>query len=101
SMPDFFMFDIEPEQLADLESLLMERGYALSFLSPMISARLDAVNDLVIDEVEEIPDEQLMRRRTYNLTYQAELKDSEKLVEGEVWTEAWDFNSDELPGISL
>ncbi len=101
SVPDFFMFDIQPEQLAELERILDEQGYGLSFLSPMISARLDAVNGLVIDDTEETPDEQLMRRRTYNLTYQPELKASEKLVEGEVWTEAWEFGDAALPGISV
>jgi putative ABC transport system permease protein len=101
SVPDFFMFDIQPEQLEDLEAVLSERGYGLSFLSPMVRARLDAVNGLVIDEVDETPDEQLLQRRMYNLTYQAELKNSEELVDGEVWTGAWDFSSGELPGISL
>lgn len=100
-VPDFFMFDIQPEQLAELEGLLAERGYALSFLSPMIRARLDEVNGVVIDEVEETPDEQLLRRRMYNLTYQDALKDSETLLEGTTWDAPWDFRSDELPGISL
>jgi len=100
-VPDFFMFDIQPEQLADLEGLLAERGYALSFLSPMIRARLDEVNGTVIDAVEETPDEQLLRRRMYNLTYQDALKDSEELVAGETWSGPWDFASGELPGISL
>jgi len=101
SVPDFFMFDIQPEQLAGLESVIDERGYTLSFLSPMVRARLEAVNGEAIDDPEETPDEQLMRRRMYNLTYQDQLKDSESIVEGAPWTEAWDFNSDELPGISI
>jgi putative ABC transport system permease protein len=101
TVPDFFMFDIQPEQLEELQAILAERGYGLSFLSPMISARLDAVNDVVIDDVEETPDEQLLRRRTYNLTYQAELKNSEALIDGNVWTSDWAFDSPELPGISL
>ncbi|MEY4640353.1 MAG: hypothetical protein RLZZ227_347 [Pseudomonadota bacterium] len=101
SVPDFFMFDIQPEQLADLERILAERNYSLSFLSPMIRARLDAVNGLVIDEVEETPDEQVMQRRMYNLTYQPELKSSEELIEGEVWNGDYEFGSDELPGISI
>ena len=100
-MPDFFMFDIQPEQLPTLQDVLAERGYSTSFLSPMISARLDEVNGVVIDDAEETPDEQLMRRRTYNLTYQDSLKQSETLVDGEVWNAPWDFNSDELPGISV
>ncbi len=102
SMPDFFMFDIQPEQLEGLEGVLAERDYGLSFLSPMIRARLDSVNDIIIDatEAEDTPD-QLLQRRQYNLTYQTALKDSEELVDGDVWTEAWDPASDELPGISL
>lgn len=101
SVPDFFMFDIQPEQLQELQDVIGERGYSLSFLSPMIRARLESVNGDVIDDPEERPDEQLMRRRMMNLTYQDTLKDSETIVEGQTWTEAWDFNSGELPGISL
>lgn len=101
NVPDFFMFDIQPDQLAPLENLLAERGYELSYLSPMVRARLEQVNDLVIDEVEETPDEQLLRRRMHNLTYQDSLKNSENLVEGEIWNEPWEFSSDTLPGISI
>lgn len=101
SVPDFFMFDIQQEQLEELQDLLRERGYETTFLSPQVRARLDAVNDVIIDEVEETPDEQLLQRRMHNLTYQAQLKESEELVDGEVWTGDWDFNSPELPGISV
>lgn len=101
SVPDFFMFDIQQEQLDTLTGIIDESGYELSFLSPMIRARLEAVNDLVIDDVEETPDEQLMRRRMHNLTYQDGLKESETLVAGESITGNWEFGSDELPGISV
>lgn len=101
SVPDFFLFDIQQEQLDSLQSLIAERGYGLTFLSPQVRARLDAVNDVVIDEVEETPDEQLMQRRMYNLTYQDRLKDSETLLDGEEWTGPWAFDSPELPGISI
>ena len=100
-VPDFFMFDIQEEQLGALEQLLDGEGYSLSYLSPMIRARLEAVNGVVIDEVEETPDEQLVQRRMYNLTYQDALKDSETLIDGDEWTSEWDFTSDELPGISV
>jgi putative ABC transport system permease protein len=100
-VPDFFMFDIQPEQLDTLNSVLAEHGYSTSFLSPMISARLEEVNGRVIDDVRERPDEQLMQRRTYNLTYQDRLKESEALVSGTVWDGPWDFGPDTLPGISL
>ncbi|MBT6042359.1 MAG: hypothetical protein HOH14_02565 [Gammaproteobacteria bacterium] len=101
SVPDFFMFDIQQEQLEELQDTIAERGYSLSFLSPMVRARLESVNGQQIDDPEETPDEQLMRRRMMNLTYQDALKDSENIVEGETWSGPWDFNSPELPGISL
>ncbi|MGA0936127.1 MAG: ABC transporter permease [Pseudohongiellaceae bacterium] len=101
SVPDFFMFDIQPEQLEELQAVIGERGYTLSFLSPMIRARLEAVNGQVIDDPEETPDEQLMRRRMMNLTYQDALKDSESIVEGDTWDGPWSFGDDALPGISL
>lgn len=101
SAPDFFMFDIQPDQLELLVTLLEERNYSLSFVSPMVRARLEEVNTTVIDSPDETPDEQLMRRRMVNLTYQDTLKNSETLVDGELWDGPWDFNSDELPGISI
>jgi putative ABC transport system permease protein len=100
-VPDFFMFDIQEEQLSQLQSILADKGYELSYLSPMIRARLDSVNGVVIDEVDETPDEQLVQRRMYNLTYQDALKNSETLIDGTMWNGPWDFNSTELPGISI
>jgi putative ABC transport system permease protein len=101
SVPDFFMFDIQSEQLEQLQSILQTQGYPLSFLSPQVSARLDAVNDKRLDEVEETPDEQIRQRRMYNLTYQDKLKESETLVEGDMWTSPWQFDSPEPAGISV
>src|SRR5690606_38101016 len=101
SVPDFFMFDIQEEQLDTLVELVETRGYDLTFLSPMVRARLEAVNNVEIDDVEESPDEQWMQRRMNILTYQDRLKDSESLMSGELITSSWDFDSDELPGISV
>ena len=101
SVPDFFMFDIQPDQLTPLESILLNYDQGLSFVSPQVRARLESINSLDAGQFEEIPDEQIQSRRMVNLTYQDALKSSEKLVEGEVWEGPWDFNSDELPGISL
>src|SRR5690606_22802357 len=39
--------------------------------------------------------------RTYNLTYQDRLKESETLLRGVAWDGPWDPASDELPGISI
>ncbi|MDT8399342.1 MAG: FtsX-like permease family protein [Pseudomonadales bacterium] len=101
TVPDFFMFDIQPDQVEPLQALLKERNYSLSFISPMIRARLDEVNRNAVDRPLDIGDEQLRRRRMLNLTYQDGLKNSESLVAGEMVEGSWDFNSEQLPGISL
>jgi putative ABC transport system permease protein len=106
ALPDFFMFDIQEEQVEQLQSLVSTRGYSMSFLSPQVRARLDVVNDVVLgdvatSDVEERPDEQMFQRRQYNLTYQDQLKNSETLMEGTEWTGPWDPTSNELPGISV
>ncbi|MDG2091194.1 MAG: hypothetical protein P8J61_08915 [Gammaproteobacteria bacterium] len=101
SVPDFFMFDIQPDQLEPLETILDSYGHELAFVSPQVRARMESINAGEIDDFEETPDEQRQRRRSVNLTYQDTLKTSEELVAGEVWEGPWVFGSDELPGISL
>ncbi|MEI7950963.1 MAG: FtsX-like permease family protein [Gammaproteobacteria bacterium] len=101
TMPDFFMYDIQPEQIAPLQQLLKQQGYALAFQSPQVSARLDVINDKPFGEALETADEQRMQRRMYNLTYQDQLKASEAVQEGKAWDGAWQPDSTELPGISV
>lgn len=101
SVPDFFMFDIQPDQLEPLETILASYGHQLAFVSPQVRARMESINAGEITDMEETPDEQMQRRRSVNLTYQDTLKSSEELVAGEVWDGPWVFGSDELPGISL
>ncbi len=103
AVPDFFMFDIQPEQIAPLQELIHQMGYELSFQSPQVSARLDAINDKLLDQVQatETPEEQRMQRRMYNLTYQDKLKESETIVNGKAWKGPWQEGSGELPGISV
>jgi len=101
SIPDFFMFDIQPDQLEPLETILVSYGHSLAFVSPQVRARMESINTGVVDNFEETPDEQMQRRRSVNLTYQDTLKSSEELVAGEIWDGPWVFGSDELPGISL
>jgi putative ABC transport system permease protein len=104
TVPDFFMFDIQQEQVDELQSSLSKQGYPLSFLSPQVSARLDAINERQLGDVQETTEtteEQRMQRRTYNLTYQDQLKPSESLVDGKLWDGVWQPDSVELPGISV
>lgn len=101
AVPDFFMFDIQAEQLDTLQNVVKEQGHSLSFLSPQVSARLDAINEKPLGENTETEQEQIRFRRQFNLTYQDKLKDSEALVAGEMWQGPWQADSAELPGISV
>lgn len=100
-LPDFFMFDIQEEQLAELQSLLSQRQQAMSYVSPMVRARLDMINEEVLAELDEDSDRQMQGRRMFNLTFQESLKSSEDLIEGVVWEGPWDYSSENLPGISV
>jgi putative ABC transport system permease protein len=77
--PSLFLFDIQPDQQAELEAIVGDAGTSLAFASPMIRARLTAVNGAEVAAPE--GDKPLTRadeeeRRTmyrgYNLTYRAE-----------------------------
>jgi putative ABC transport system permease protein len=101
SVPDFFMFDIQPDQLEPLRDILDGFGHELSFLSPQVRARMQDISSTDVDAFEESREEQMRERRSVNLTYQDILKNSEELVAGSMWSQPWQFNSEELPGISL
>ncbi len=101
SVPDFFMFDIQPDQLEPLQEVLAGFGHELAFLSPQVRARMQEISSGDVDAFEETTEEQMRERRSVNLTYQDELKSSEELVAGTVWNGNWEFGSGELPGISL
>ncbi len=101
SVPDFFMFDIQPDQLEPLQAILAGFGHELSFLSPQVRARMQDVSSGGVEDFEESQEEQMRERRSVNLTYQDSLKSSEELVAGSMWTQPWEFSSGELPGISL
>ncbi len=101
SVPDFFMFDIQPDQLERLQDILAGFGHELSFLSPQVRARMQDISSADVDAFEESREEQMRERRSVNLTYQDVLKSSEELVAGTMWSQPWEFSSGELPGISL
>lgn len=107
-VPSFFLFDIQEEQVDALKTYLQEEKYQLSYLSPMIRSRLEAVNGETFapkaDEVVLTREQQRGRRfrnRGFNLTYHAGLKDSETRVAGKPMTAQYDWQSETLPEISL
>lgn len=89
--PSLFLFDIQEEQAAPLEELLAARGLRLHQKSPLIRARLtaidgesvsaDAAGETALDTREQ-DTERRFRRRAYNLSYRDGLSASETLVAG-------------------
>ena len=107
-VPSFFLFDIQEEQVAPLQQFLKDENYQLSYLTPMIRSRLEAVNGETFaaqnDSVmvtREQQREQRFRNRGFNLTYHDGLKDSESLVAGKPMQAQYNGQSDVLPEISL
>jgi putative ABC transport system permease protein len=88
--PDFFLFDIQDEQVEDLRSLLTGKGLKLDYLSPLVRARMTAINGEILrneyteEGLETREDERSegSRNRGYNLTFRDEPFASEKIILG-------------------
>ncbi len=105
--PSFFMFDIQPEQVAPLKSYIKSSQMQLLNLSPMVRARLIKVKDkeLKTDVTEGLTREQeheiRMRNRGVNLSYRTNLDKSEMLVEGRTPKNTFDFEKDKYAEVTL
>lgn len=88
-IPNFFLFDIQPEQVAPLEKFLQEQGHAITNLSPLIRARLTEINGKPVENRLDAPtlgeedrDRERFRTRSYNLSYRGQMRPGEVLLEG-------------------
>lgn len=107
-LPSFFLFDIQPDQVAPLESYIASLGYQAQNRSAMVLARLTHINGRSMDlepeqasQTREEENEEFTRRRDQNLSYRSELYDSEELVEGAWFSGPYDPAGTALPEISL
>jgi len=95
-LPAFFLFDIQDEQIDGVTDLLRKEGATLTNVSPLVRARLVAVNGESwakdVSEGENLTREQEVekrfRNRAFNLTYRKALNESEEIVAGQ------DFSSE-------
>ena len=108
--PSLFLFDIQEEQLGPLRALLAEAGAPVQSASPLIRARLIAVNGQGFEKeadsgsgfrTREAEQERGMRNRSFNLSFQEHLRPAERLVEGRDYSGAWDPKSGKLPEVSI
>ncbi|MES2744072.1 MAG: FtsX-like permease family protein [Bdellovibrionota bacterium] len=90
TLPSFFLFDIQEDQVEDLTQLLASQKVTPQTTSPMIMARLTQVNGAAFlrkeeneeNETREEQREQNSRNRGVNLSYRMNLARGESLVEG-------------------
>ena len=108
-IPSLFLFDIQPDQVANIKSIVEKYQTNLISLSPMIRARLDKVNGEPFARVDrneeavtrEEENENRFRNRGFNLTYRNELTDAETLIAGQPILENFQAQENSLPLISL
>lgn len=105
--PSLFVFDIQEEQMEPLVSHAKEMGSPLAFVTPMIRARLEKVNDKQFVRskkfdfrIREEDEDARFRNNTLNLTYRPYLTEAEKIVKGEPFP-AEGIIGDRLPYVSI
>lgn len=108
--PNMLLFDIQRDQVEGVEQIVSARGFALRELTPIVPARISALNGRTAAELledgrkrEERPSRWALRRE-YRNTYRASLTDTETLAAGEWWVGddvADNHGGDRLPRISV
>lgn len=110
-IPSLFLFDIQSEQVDELKNILSQEKIPLNNISPLIRARLIAVNNVPFSKGEgafaksttrEEERESQFRNRGFNLSYRDELDSSESLVSGSPLPSTFDSsNPDAIAEVSL
>ena len=107
-VPSLFLFDIQPEQVDPVQGMLAQHGTALDHLSPLVRARLEAVNGTPFRTeldgqvlTREQEGDRRFRSRGINLSYRTALSNSERIVSGRPLAASYDPLSSEPPELSL
>lgn len=97
--PDFFLFNIPESEVENLQTTVSKFGVDLQFLSPMILARLQAING---SKDGKILESDQFRKFPVRITWREKTIGSEKIVGGEPLREKYEPTLDgELPLISV
>lgn len=106
--PSLFLFDIQEEQIEPLTASLRNLGTDLSYISPMVRARLLSINGESVKDrqnndaiTREQEFEQRNLSRTYNLSYRGQMMSSETIVKGTPIAGTWQGDDQSLPQISV
>lgn len=106
TIPQFFMFDIQDDQIDGLLDLAKSNAVQMTEPSAMIRAQLTKINQQAADDRKmnlegerEQEQRENLQTRMQNLSFRAKLSKSETLVSGEFHGETW--NGEGIPAISL
>lgn len=102
-LPSFFLVDVQPEQLAPLNSFLQERSLKLAHASPIVRGRIDRINgEEFVGRKTKEENRRGFRRREFNFSYRKQLDISEQVIEGErLSRKPYDFKSGKPAEISI
>ena len=85
-LPNFFLIDIQDDQVADLRAFLAKEGVSRTVFSPMVKARYRGLNGRTVvlrrAHTREGETERRMRTREQNLSYRPALSSDETILRG-------------------
>lgn len=105
-IPQLFVFDIQDDQIDSVKNFFESNDANIGSLSPMVRARLEAINDVGIEnrkmEFEGEREQQQregLQARTQNLSYREQLSKAEVIVKGVYPTER--YSGEGFPALSI
>ena len=104
--PNVLLFDVQVDQTSGVDALLTRVASGAVVSTPLVPARLTAINGEDVESLLEKPSEERPERwalrREYRHTYRAELSGSEKVIEGAWWPAGTEGDSvNDLPRVSV
>ncbi len=93
-VPSLILFDIQEEQVSDLQKVLQEQGQQLNHISPLIRARLEKINGQDVEKsasgdsryFREDEQSERFKNRTFNLSYRQVFSNAEEIVSGRAFS---------------
>ena len=91
SLPSLFLFDLQEDQIPEIQTFLAREKVSLDNLTPWVRGRIKSIHGVPyeksVDQEEDLnnPDDQrrnAFRNRSFNLSYRLHLLESEELLEG-------------------
>ncbi len=86
SAPNHFLINIQPHETESVANIFVSQGVAAPTFNPLVRARMTLINgESVKERTYPVPDAKWFVNREQNLSWAAELSDSNELLEGEWW----------------